>query len=274
MTGRSEKVTGDEPGTCKAITGTPYAGREQYAGYCEAPAAQQAAARMAPAKRNFGKSMTGQQPGVGGKMTGAEKGACEAVSGTPYVGSDQAAAACPTVAAEPGAPDYPQPIDGEPWTDFSVEPPTHASDRLNAGSSVTGSQYERGQITGPFGMAAGKVTGTEEARFGGEANRVEAPVQTVDEHTDGRIKSRITGEGQDAGSKITGDDWERGDRVTGTEGASARVRNPSKRGGPMNAMGARAGQPVEAPVPVSRVTGSSGNTESGSMITYSGGARG
>ena len=29
MTGRSGKVTGDEPGTCKTLTGTPYAGREQ-----------------------------------------------------------------------------------------------------------------------------------------------------------------------------------------------------------------------------------------------------
>jgi hypothetical protein len=43
---------------------------------------------------------------------------------------------------------------------------------------------------------------------------------------------------------------------------------------PMGAMGARAGKPAEAPAPVSRVTGSSGNTETGSLITYSGGARG
>ena len=32
-------------------------------------------------------------------MTGAEKGACESVSGTPYVGSDQVAQACPATAA-------------------------------------------------------------------------------------------------------------------------------------------------------------------------------
>ena len=81
------------------------------------------------------------------------------------------------------------------------------------------------------------------------------------EHTDGRVKSRVTGEGQDAGKKITGDDWERGDHVTGTEGASATVRNQSRRGAPLGAMGARASAPAEAPKPVSRVTGSSGNTE-------------
>jgi hypothetical protein len=270
MTGRSGKVTGDEPGTCKAITGTPYAGSEQYEGYCEAPAREQAQARMAATRRNFGSAMTGQQPGIDGKMTGAEKGACETVSGTPYVGSDQAAAACPAVAAEPGAPDFPQAIGGAPWKNFSVEPPAQAA----ASSAVTGSQYEHGRITGPFGMADGKVTGTEQARFGHGASRADDVPPAVEQHTDGRIKSRITGEGQDAGSKVTGDDWDRGDRVTGTEGASATVRNQSRRGAPMGAMGARAATPAEAPAPVSRVTGSSGNTETGSLVTYSGGARG
>ena len=48
----------------------------------------------------------------------------------------------------------------------------------------------------------------------------------------------------------------------------------SLRGAPMGAMGARANKPAETPTPVSRVTGSSGNTETGSLITYSGGARG
>ena len=89
-----------------------------------------------------------------------------------------------------------------------------------------------------------------------------------------RQLSRITGEGQSAGLRITGDDWDRGDRVTGTEGASARRRNPT-RTGPMSAMLAQ--QPKrndEVPEPVSRVTGSSGNTSAGSLITVSGGARG
>ncbi len=274
MTGRSERVTGDEPGTCKVITGTPYAGGEQYAGYCEAPAQSMAQARLAQGKRNFGSVMTGQQPGVGGNMTGAEKGACETVSGTPYVGTDQAAEVCPATAAEPGAPDFPQPIGGAPWTQFSVEPPAHASDRIASSPAVTGSQYEHGQITGPFGMASGKVTGTEQARFGHRPAPADEVPPALKEHADGRIKSRITGEGQDAGAKITGDDWERGDRVTGTEGHSATVRNQSRRGAPMTAMGARANPPAEAPAPVSRVTGSSGNTETGSLITYSGGARG
>ena len=53
MTGRSGKVTGDEPGTCKAVTGTPYAGIEDIAGFCEAPAAEAAQARMTPQPSPF-----------------------------------------------------------------------------------------------------------------------------------------------------------------------------------------------------------------------------
>jgi hypothetical protein len=275
MTGRSAKVTGDEPGTCKAITGTPYAGLEQAADYCEAPQQHEVKIRTRPSARQAGMPMTGQQPGVGGKMTGAEKGACETVSGTPYVGADQVADACPAVAAEPGSPDFPQPIGDVPWGQFSVAPPAHAAEGPRRGPSVTGSRYEQGHITGPFGMAAGKVTGTEEGRFG--AARPAAPeIPEARPEVEGRVASRITGEGMDAGPRITGDDWDRGDRVTGTEGSSATRRNPTRRGGPVSAMEFRRLTPRNEalPEPVSKVTGSSGNTESGSLITYSGGARG
>jgi hypothetical protein len=276
MTGRAARVTGDEPGTCKAITGTPYAGAEQYGEYCEPAQTKPAVSRMHSDKRRFGSVMTGVQPSIGGKMTGDEKGACEAVSGTPYIGADQAAEACPATPAEPGSPDFPQPLFGAPWEQFSVTPPAHAAQAPQEISGVTGSTYERGQITGPFGMAAGKVTGTEEARFGRAGRNpvaAQAPAEAPMIH--GRVKSRITGEGIDAGAKITGDDWDRGDRVTGTEGTSALARNPSRRGRMMPMAAAMAqGRPEEVPAPVSKVTGGSGNTDKGALITYSGGARG
>jgi len=273
LTGRSGRVTGDEPGTCQAITGTPYAGIENYRNNCEAEDYFGSDTRMRPNRRTFGAPMTGKQPSVGGKTTGDKKGACESVSGTPYVGADQAAEACPAIPAEPGSSDFPQPVEGAPGKAFSVEAPSHAAQQPGRTNQVTGAQYEQGHITGPFGKAGGKVTGTEEARFGPGRSAAPPALETAAE-IDGRIKSRITGEGQDAGHKITGDDWDRGDRVTGTEGASATQRNTTLRGAPMSAMGARAVQPAEAPEPVSKVTGSSGNTERGSMITYSGGARG
>ena len=125
-------------------------------------------------------------------------------------------------------------------------------------------------------MAPGKVTGTEEARFG-KGNVQQAEMRpVVAEDLEGRIKSRITGEGQDAGLKITGDDWERNQSVTGTEGRSANLRNPTMTSGMSMAaaMSVESKRNEELPVPNSKVTGGSGNTEKGSLITYSGGARG
>ncbi len=108
MTGRSASVTGDEPGSCKAVTGTPYAGAEQYEAFCATDEAAVSAARTRPLRSTPGSVMTGLQPGVGGKMTGDRKGACEPVSGTPYVGADQFADACPATPADTASPDFPQ----------------------------------------------------------------------------------------------------------------------------------------------------------------------
>jgi hypothetical protein len=262
MTDRGDKVTGNEAGVCKALTGTPYSGIAQTEAFCTSSEKHMAMARARKGVTNVGPAMTGSQPGIDGVMTGAQKGACEPVTGTPYVGADQAANACAT----PASPDFPQSIPGQPWGQFSVESPAKAA-------HITGNQYESGHITGPFGLAGGKVTGTEEARFGGGNTAVSKPLYQPTTMVEGRVKSRITGEGQDAGQKITGDDWDRGNHVTGTEGASAAGRNPTLRG-QMGSMAVTNKRNKDLPTPTSKVTGSSGNTEVGSLITYSGGARG
>jgi hypothetical protein len=285
QTGRSGKVTGDEPGTCKAITGTPYAGLEQAGDYCAPEQQQEIRARARPLASTPGPVMTGIQPGIDsasrGRLTGAAKGACEPLTGTPYVGADQFAAACDTKGALPGDGDFPQPLDAAPWQGFSLNSPARQAfeaAKVRRGA-VTGTVYESDRnITGPFGMGTGKITGTEQFRFDArqqgvsllipEAPSAEPPAGSPAE------RPRITGEGQAAGAKITGDDWERGDRVTGTEGTSARRRNPT-RPGPIGAMPPlERKRNEEVSSPVSRVTGSAGNTERGALITYSGGARG
>lgn len=279
LTGRSTRMTGDEPGTCKSVTGTPYAGLEQYSKYCKPEETTLATARYRQQRSTPGSVMTGIQPGINGELTGASKGACEPVSGTPYVGADQYAEACPSTPAEPGSPDFPQQLGETPWGKFSVQSPIHASQH-DEHHGVTGSRYEQGsKITGPFGMAGGRVTGTEEARFGNGngAPVTPAPMPETAQQVQGRVKSRISGEGIQAGLKITGDDWDRGDRVTGTEGMTATKRNPTRQGS--RATGAMQMKPEmkrneDIPEPVSPVTGGSGNTEKGSLITYSGGARG
>ena len=301
--GRSAKVTGDEPGTCKAITGTPYAGLDQAADYCEAPQLEEIKRRTRPLAMTPGSVMTGIQPGIsapgaggrsfGGGVTGAAKGACEPLTGTPYVGKDQYAAACGGNGAQPGEADFPRSLggDGAPGQGFSVSSPARQALAAKAqGGAVTGTVYESDRhITGPFGMASGKVTGTEQARFDFNQPRppltkmepagmadgdAEAAGEVLPGADQAPVRPRVTGEGQSAGLKITGDDWDRGERITGTEGTSARRRNPT-RPGPMGAM-----PPVDrkrndvGAVPTSRVTGAAGGTDRGALITYSGGARG
>lgn len=275
MTGRSGAVTGDEPGTCQSVTGTPYAGSENVKAFCSTQQTSMAMARAQKGTGNVGASLTGIQPGIGGKMTGDRKGVCEPLSGTPYIGADQVAGVCATAASTPASPDFPQQLAAgqQPWGDFSVVAPATEAQTIRAsGGAVTGSSYEKGNITGPFGMATGKITGTDDARFG--SVKAPAPMPATAETVEGRVKSRVSGEGMDAGQKITGDDWDRGDHVTGTEGMSATRRNPTRRG-PMSAAAVVVPKRNEEVVaPVSKVTGSSGNTEKGSLITYSGGARG
>ena len=280
QTGRSERVTGDEPGTCKAVTGTPYAGLEQAGQYCGTPAVQAIRERTPSRPGTPAAPMTGIQPGIGGVMTGAERGACEVISGAPYIGGDQLAAAC-GADAPAGADSHGQSEKGSPWTSFSVVSPARAAQQQrDATSSVTGTSYEDGQrITGPFDLAGGKVTGTEQFRFDNREfqNRQQQvrqfqPTAPQADQEPAKPVSRVTGEG--SSTKVTGDDWDRGEHVTGTEGASARRRNPT-RPGPMSAMAPRENKRnEEIDWPTSPVTGSSGNTDKGSLITVSGGARG
>ncbi len=279
-TGRSERVTGDEPGTCKAVTGTPYAGLEDAGQHCGTPAVQAIRERTPVRPGTPAAPMTGLQPGIGGVMTGAERGACEAVTGTPYVGADQLASTC-GADAPAGTETHAEVPEGAAWTRFSVMSPARAAQQQrDTRNGVTGTTYEQGnRITGPFDMAGGKVTGTEQFRFDNREfqNRQSrqfqpTPPVAVAEPSDATPASRVTGEG--SSTKVTGDDWDRGEHVTGTEGASARRRNPS-RPGPMSAMAPyERKRNEEIEWPVSRVTGSSGNTEKGSLITVSGGARG
>jgi hypothetical protein len=276
QTGRGTRVTGDEPGTCSIVTGTPYAGIESYRDYCPPEAVRTAQARGRVGRATPGMPLTGIQPGIGGKMTGDHRGAYKVLTGTPYVGEDQYGQGKGGLGAVPGNPDFPQSLDGMPWQGaFSVNTPARDAQRARRLSGVTGTRYEQGHITGPFGLGEGKITGTEEFRFGGGEGV--APAAPPPAPAAAAPRSNVTGEGMETGLKITGDDWGRNERVTGTEGRSAIQRNPTRRGGGTGSMammrrGTEEKKAVEAAP--SRVTGSSGNTDKGALITVSGGARG
>jgi hypothetical protein len=270
--GRSTRVTGDEHGGCSPISGTPYIGRNQYSNFCEAPAKEAQEARLKTSALIPATDVTGDRPGAGGSvMTGDERGACEIVSGTPYVGVDNMATSCTTsnrfvsrtsTWVEPSRP--PAPLD------FSIVSPARAAQQ-KAYDGVTGTEYSSERITGPVNMAGGLITGTPEFR-----HRDVGMLQGAQEEVTAAA-SRLTGEGSQDGREVTGDAWNAMSRVTGTEGASSQVRNPSERGTPRGAgtNAARFGEEVKpAEVPPSRITGSSGNAGAGALVTLSGGARG
>jgi hypothetical protein len=270
--GRSTRVTGDEHGGCSPISGTPYIGRNQYSNFCEAPAREAQEARLKTSALIPATAVTGDRPGAGGSvMTGDERGACEIVSGTPYVGADNTASNCATsnrfvsrtsTWVEPSRP--PAPLD------FSIVSPARAAQQ-KIYDGVTGTEYSSERITGPVNKASGLITGTPEFR-----HRDAGMLPGTREEATGAA-SHLTGEGSQSGREITGDAWHAMSRVTGTEGASSQARNPSERGNPRGA-GANAArfreevQPAE--VPPSRITGSAGNAGGGALVTLSGGARG
>ena len=281
--GRSSRVTGAESGGCSPISGTPYIGRGQYNGFCEAPALQAQEALIRTSAVIPATAVTGDRPGAGGSvMTGDERGACEVVSGTPYVGVDNTTTQCATSGRfVPRGTAYVEMARPPAPMDFSISTPARTAQRKQFGD-VTGSAYSSERITGPVNKAGGLITGTPEFRHRDVSTLQSAQAEAIAAAQSAQAEAiaaarRLTGEGSQAGRAVTGDAWDAMSKVTGTEGASSLSRNPSARGNPrgmgMNAVLFR--DVVEHPVvPDSRITGSSGNSGKGALVTLSGGARG
>ncbi|MGC9456122.1 MAG: CsoS2 family carboxysome shell protein [Halothiobacillaceae bacterium] len=257
--GNGERLTGAEAGRCEPVSGTPYLGPDQFQ-TCSTEDVHEAVQRTTPRRRgsSVARPISGQQPGVD-HLTGAQRGVCNPVSGTPYFGHDQVQGYCGGhFEAEPGDPDFPVMISGDAAPVAPTAPP------------VSQPSDAQSRFTGDFARAAGKVTGVDEgwARPSGQPQA--APVSPM------AAAQRFTGEASQAGSRITGDAWDRGDRVTGTEGPWAQQRNVSFKGGGAGAFaGARLmREQMEREHPESPISGSSGNTRTGALVTVSGGARG
>ncbi|HQT25179.1 MAG TPA: CsoS2 family carboxysome shell protein [Burkholderiales bacterium] len=252
------KPTGDEGVGCLLVTGN-----DNYSGQ-ESPASAEVGQGKAYAVS--GTALEGT-----GRVTGSEIGRLP-ISGTPYANRSQADCGCRHAAQServamqssrfvPREYAAKQPEFEAASAEFSIVSPAR-----QAQGRVTGTRYGSAErITGPGDRASGLVSGTPEFRYRDEASP--EPVQTP---------KGVTGEGREQGTRITGDDWARGGRVTGTEGMWSKGRNPTLRGESRRmASGARANKEIERPeIESAKVTGSSGNTGKGALITVSGGARG
>lgn len=276
--GRSKQVTGDEYGGCAPISGTAYIGTQQYQGFC-APEQLQAQQALSRHEGSICAAVvTGDRPGAGGLgTTGDQRGACEPISGTPYIGADNRPQQCAASArfVQPQRPSK-DPNLSPTASDFSIHPPSRQA-RERSSNAVTGSALSGQRITGAANKGLGLITGTPEFRHRDNPPALgpaAASVGPVAHAPSGAHK--LTGEGSQSGVPISGAAWQTSGRVTGTEGTSSLARNPSQRG-ELREMGMTAKnfrKTERAQQPQSKVTGSAGNITSGACVTLSGGARG
>ena len=85
---RNEKVTGNEPGSCRAVTGTEYIGTEQYAKLC-VTTPEPTVAKVGLSTTTRGQRVSGTEVGRSLKVTGNESGTGKAVTGTEYLSVEQ-----------------------------------------------------------------------------------------------------------------------------------------------------------------------------------------
>ncbi len=292
---RLPKMSGDERGGCWPVTGTEYYGLEQYAHCASTP--QPEAPKVALSLTPRGQMVSGPAMEPSPLVTGNEAGQDLPVSGTPYLGEEQ------TLSMEP-VPTTPVSVEKKqgscqcdscayrqaaqqsqmaavsgrfavqalqtPGT-FSITPPARQGRTL-----ITGNSFDQAsRVTGPVNLARGLITGTPEFRSR-EADPIPMAPMPAREAAASSAQSEDIGP-ERGGWQVTGDDWSRSNRITGTEGPWAKSRNPTQRGSirscVMNAA-INKNQPLAAPVPDSKITGSSGNSPRGATVTYSGGARG
>ncbi len=251
----NEHVTGDESGACNVITGTPYAGPNQYQTFCSAENEEKAERRISSemASDNF---ISGDVLSSADHVTGTQRGSEHNITGTSYYKVD------PEGDEKMDVMERVKKINNS----FSVHSPQRESQE-RVGTDAVNAPTAESRITGTFSVGEGKITGNQEFRFNPRPK-----VETISD------KSRVTGEGRVEGKTITGSAaWISKDNVTGTEGHIAAERNPSQRKGDSHAWaGARKFKDKGTrPEPTHHVTGMVGWSPKASVpITVSGGGQG
>ncbi|WP_215843856.1 CsoS2 family carboxysome shell protein [Acidithiobacillus montserratensis] len=257
----SESVTGNEAGADLPISGTPYSGE---------PVSSMA--DISPSS----KALPGGDAAV--SPATAEPACCSNCALKKQAMAQGVAApasmATPTSTrfVAPAVPPQPAQMAETRAQAFSIVPPSR-----QFASRITGNGADQNdRVTGPVNLARGLVTGTPEFRTR-EAPQNSAPALQPAVAAQAETFAPEAAVPERGAWQITGDDWSRSQRVTGTEGHWAQKRNPTQRGDAricVMSAGVNKGQALSAAVSDSKLTGSSGNSTRGSLVTYSGGARG
>ncbi|MGC9386765.1 MAG: CsoS2 family carboxysome shell protein, partial [Hydrogenovibrio sp.] len=256
--GRMESVTGAEKGACLSVTGTGYQGAEE-AKACNTPLPE-SPAKVTASGTTGGQKVTGDRSGAYYGLTGAEAGDCKAVTGTPYTGAEQSQ-----------------------FCSIDEQNEMKVRQRQGANPAISGVQPGPIGLTGAQKGACELVTGTHYQ--GQDQTAMMCDTRTIATLGESDFPVMM-GQAQAAtpmaqtppvleeASRITRDGWDRGSKVTGTDGPWAAQRNASIRGvAGQSPMGASQYRRANNEIPMSPITGSSGNTDTGAKVTLSGGAR-
>ncbi|MBS3910648.1 MAG: carboxysome shell protein [Hydrogenophaga sp.] len=127
--GRSVKVTGNEPGATRQLTGSQYFNATDFG----QPAGREAPPKVATVQTLAGSTVTGTEVGLSSKVTGDDRGGCRAVTGTEYISARQQGAVCATT--EPVQPVRKVGQD-QTWNDQTI-----TGTRVGRSRQVTGDEH-------------------------------------------------------------------------------------------------------------------------------------
>jgi len=187
---RRQRVTGNEAGSTRAITGTEYVGAGQFEQFGKGRPAP-GPDKVASTQTSRGRTVTGTPLERSAKVTGNEAGSRRTVSGTEYIGNEEF-----------------QPFRRE----TPHQPPAKAGGASRGGRGVTGSQLGRSAaVTGDEAGAGRQISGSQYF-----------PVTQNGRMETGSLPRR-SGEGAPSRSVgVTGSQVGRGQRVTGDEAGASR----------------------------------------------------
>lgn len=195
--GRSARVTGDESGSCKTISGTEYLGNEKFADFCQGKGLMNRPEKVSVgATERKGMVVTSTDEARLNKVTGAEPGARKTITGSQY--------------ADAGV------------SRLTINGPAKvALTHTLAGRSISGTEVGRSRkVTGDEAGSCRSVSGTEylsNEQFQSICNTRPAPAPAkvgIDTSRDGQ---RITGNLVDRTEKVTGNEPGSCQRVTGSQ---------------------------------------------------------
>jgi hypothetical protein len=268
--GHSSRMTGDETGACRTVTGNQYLAPARAQAACGGAAQPQGgrpdpvtAGKVSVSESWGGQRITGMDVEHNPRVTGDEPGSCSSLTGSQYQGRSTADGWCNATQAGAAAARRAKPAASTVTGDTPLHADSVTGTARGAGRSITGTPYQatvqaaatmppdpvatldtRFSVRSPQRAAhlqAGTSVDAKPAASGGITGSFAVGGDKVTGNVEFLARPRQRQEGDKPAhtkvsgegmefGRITGDAWGAHPSVTGTDGAFATNRNPSERG--------------------------------------------